>query len=698
MDANQWARTRSLFHSLVSLPRDEQLRKLASLPENDRDLRAELEKLLTESESLTGFLSTGLALESASPAVRTLTPGEIVGERYQVEQFLGAGGMGEVYRVHDREANQAVALKTLRADATSQPMLISRLHKELQLARRIVHPNVCRMFEIGRATRPSGEIVYLTMELLAGPTLSETIRERPMTIAEATPIASQLISGLDAAHAEGILHRDFKSANVILVGDRAIITDFGLARERGAEETFSDFRTGAIIGTPAYMPPEQLQGKTLTTAADIHALGAVLFEMVTGRVPFPGGTPLATALKRLQHDAPSPRELVDSIPSAWEGAILACLEKDPARRPAAALDVLALLEGRTRRSFRLPTRRIAAGALVAGAAGAAIYAGSRRTTFNVEAERSFKKAEEYARRRTATDLRNAVEEYEKAIKLEPQHARAWAGLANVFSAMSEFGMIGAEEGYRKASDAAQRAIKLDPHSARGHGAIGYLISNDLNRWHTAAPSFERAVGYDPKDPLVRLWYASFLGKRGDSAAALGHIAKGLNEDPSNFVLNQQLAFELYRARRYDECYRQTLELVRLQPFEGGTHFMMARVLERQAKYDEALARCDEAVKYALMPALADSMRAVIHWSQADATGARQLALAAGKYWERKPMATIHIATAYGYMGEHEKAIGILLTGCDRNDASVLGAQHHPLLDGMRAHPRYSQFLSRVGGS
>gem|GEM_PF-6584749 len=226
--------------------------------------------------------------------------------------------------------------------------------------------------------------------------------------------------------------------------------------------------------------------------------------------------------------------------------------------------------------------------------------------------------------------------------------------------------------------------------------LGYIISNDLKQWRTAKVHFQRAVRYDPKDPMVHLWYATYLGKTGDSNEALIQIRQALNDDPSNFVLNQQLASELYRARRYDECYRQAVELERLQPYEGGTHFMMARALERQRRFTEALARCDDAVKYGLVTELVDTMRAVIEWSSGSFQIAHRLAQAAEEYWREKPMATIHVASAYGHLGEETRAIDVLLVGCDRDDSSVLGAPSHPLLEHLRVHPRYAEFLTRIG--
>src|SRR5262249_45005117 len=179
---------------------------------------------------------------------------------------------------------------------------------ETQVARKGTPPNVCRLFDVGIDRRSGREVAFLTMELLDGETLSARLRRAGrMTTAEAMPIAEQIAAGLTAAHEAGIIHRDLKCANILLVGSRAVVMDFGLARviAEGSDQVTGD----GVVGSPAYMAPEQVEGgRPLTAAADIYAFGVVLFEMVTGRLPFVGETPLATAVMRIREDARSPRE------------------------------------------------------------------------------------------------------------------------------------------------------------------------------------------------------------------------------------------------------------------------------------------------------------------------------------------------------------------------------------------------------
>src|SRR5262249_7849928 len=219
----------------------------------------------------------------------TFQNGQILSGRFRIVRLLGVGGMGEVYEAEDLVLHKPTALKTIRSHIAADERMRARLAQEVHAAQEIAHPNICRINDL-HFDRPAGgrdeEIAYLTMELLEGETLSAHLRRAgAMSASGAEPLAKQLASALSAAHRAGVIHRDFKSANVILAtspggNTRAVVTDFGLAqsvRTHPASEHLTG--TGQIVGTPAYMAPEQLFGGPITSAVDIYALGVVLYEM-----------------------------------------------------------------------------------------------------------------------------------------------------------------------------------------------------------------------------------------------------------------------------------------------------------------------------------------------------------------------------------------------------------------------------------
>lgn len=284
-----------------------------------------------------------------------LVPGDqLIARRYRLIRFIAQGGMGEVYEAHDELLGSRVALKMIRRDLLSRPVARERFKRETSLAMRVTHQNVCRIFDLGehQDSRTGEALTFLTMEFLDGPTLESWLLDKgKLEAQEALPIALQLAAGLAAAHDAGVIHRDLKSANIMLVpsapGTRVVITDFGLARS-SLEEGIATGLTSieSAIGTPAYMSPEQAEGRPLTPASDLYSLGVVLFEMVTGIWPHRAPTPMAMLLRRIQDPPPSPRSVVPGLDPLWDAVILRCLEVSPSRRFPGGREVAAALEGR----------------------------------------------------------------------------------------------------------------------------------------------------------------------------------------------------------------------------------------------------------------------------------------------------------------------------------------------------------------
>jgi tetratricopeptide (TPR) repeat protein len=281
----------------------------------------------------------------------SLKPGQILASRYRIHGFLGQGAVGEVYEAEDLELGGRVAVKVLRSALAQDERVVRRFKQEIQLTHRITHPNVCRTYDLVYHQKPGQPVrVFLTMELLHGETLEALIsRQGRLAPSEALPIVRQIAAALRAAHAAGVIHRDLKSSNVFLVaspsGVRAVVNDFGLAWSDEPEGAATLTATGELIGSPAYMAPEQVRGETATSATDIYAFGVVLFEMITGELPFVGKSAFYTALKRLQEPPPPPRDRVPGLDPVWDGVILRCLEREPADRFATVDEVVSALAG-----------------------------------------------------------------------------------------------------------------------------------------------------------------------------------------------------------------------------------------------------------------------------------------------------------------------------------------------------------------
>jgi protein kinase-like protein len=329
---------------------------LGALPEAKRD--SALEHIASCDDCRVLFSSAAQALEDTGPVATSshlgaFQPGTLVAHRYCVERFLARGGMGEVYAARDTVLNERVALKTVCSQPSTDVKAIRRLKSEALLSRRIGHPNTCRIFEFGEHEGPAGEIIhFLAMELVEGETLGARLRrEGPLPIEHVQILIRQVLGGLAEAHGLGIVHRDLKTENIMLreptapalVVD-AVVMDFGLALRMGADERLTS-DSNALIGSVAYMAPEQVEGQRLTPATDVYAFGIILFEMLTGQLPFRAATPASTALLRLHQPPPRLSSVRPELGTYWDGLVLRCLERSVERRFSSAREVLVALDG-----------------------------------------------------------------------------------------------------------------------------------------------------------------------------------------------------------------------------------------------------------------------------------------------------------------------------------------------------------------
>ncbi len=277
--------------------------------------------------------------ETVDAPVKELAPGSVLAGRYQVIEELGHGGMGRVYKVYDQEVKAKLALKLIKPEIAADKGTIERFRNELKTARDISHRNICRMYDLGRE---AGNY-FITMEYVSGEDLKSFIkRARQLVAGTAIIIARQICDGLAEAHRVGVVHRDLKPGNIMIDKEgNAKIMDFGIARSLSAKGITG---AGVMIGTPEYMSPEQVEGKEVDKRSDIYSLGIILYEMLTGQVPFEGDTPFTVGVKQKGEAPKDPKSLNAQIPQDLSRLVLKCLEKDKERRYQSADALRAELE------------------------------------------------------------------------------------------------------------------------------------------------------------------------------------------------------------------------------------------------------------------------------------------------------------------------------------------------------------------
>jgi serine/threonine protein kinase len=704
MTPENWRRIEPYFYCALDLPPLERDAMLLKLESTDPEVAFAVRQLLANNENNSSFLREPVwagQSDERDPERWSIELGSLLVGRFEIMSRLGRGGFGEVYEAFDRWLEKRVALKTLRPRESAAPDPLERFKKELKAAIQIKHVNVCQLFDLFLPPTPEEGPVFFTMELLMGETLAERIKRGPIPSEEATGLVKQLINGLAAAHEKAIIHRDLKPGNIMLVPQndsvRLVITDFGLAREaRPAGETMETI--SAFAGTPSYMAPEQLRGQRATVQSDIHALGVVMFEIVTGRRPFGGDSPIEIAAARLNGVAPSPRLYVKNLDKRWTSAILSCIDNNPALRPASVFEILSLLEfgGRQRLSRRKALWAVGTG-LLSAAAGTLLILRPRPTEpRNREARDHWRLGLETARRVNEKDYRTAIDEFQQALALEPDSAAVWADLAATYAKAYNFEFFPNEDLLGNAHQAANNALARDDGLAVAHGVLGFVRSLDLREWPQAESEFQKAMNSGRNVSQVHSWYGLHLMKTGRFKRAVEESMLAVSRDSTDYYSALVWATVCFVTRDWNQLDTSTARLIRYQNDKPNSHLMRARTLEHYNDLAGAASEISEAERLSGKSTTIMLARASLEIAGGRALQAIRIAREVEDRWEKEGAEIMLLAGIYARTGDKTRAFQILDKGYAQGKSTVLSAATNPNVDSLRDDPRYPPFLRKLG--
>ncbi|MBM3787523.1 MAG: hypothetical protein FJW30_24470 [Acidobacteria bacterium] len=717
MNLTRWPEVKSTYFDAAALSEAERPRFLVNLSERDPELAEIVKGLLSDSAKDGLEISKPCWGEGDPEPARTLPDGHLLGGRFEITNCLGTGGAGEVYRAFDRERREFVAAKLLHLERLPNDAAERLLRNEVHTAQKVNHRNVCRLYEFFPSRE--NQRPFITMELLAGETLADRLkRAGRFSITEAEPIVKQMLDGLESAHREDVQHRDFKASNIMLAEDsRVVVMDFGLACEvREGEDLGHTISLNKFAGTLAYMAPEQILGQQASVQSDIHALGVVLFEMLTGARRFDGATPMETASRRLNEEAPEPRVDGKPVNRKWAAAIRACLEKDPAKRPAS---IAALREiFRHGGPIRIPYRKLA---VITGFVAACCLVGAGIQIVNqreaaAEARRtamdSFMRGSKLLEEFSLPAELAAVPHFETAIKADPHFAMAMASLAEVRLLLSRSDSGKANEHLQQAKSWAARAIEIDPNLAEGHVVMAGLHQSDWN-WRESEASYLRALQLKPRMAKAHRWYAGLVLQFGRFDDGMRHMRQAMELDPDDRSMPGTVGLYYFLAGRYQEALTILEPAVRdldtVSRSDGSRHnlaqvyaYLGSTTRGEESKAYFAKARRQAEVMLAMETrgnkpkfSLASQILAHVHLLQ----GSRELAAPHVKK-VMDAYATGHapamlVAFLYAARNENAEAVRVLNKGVSDHDPSLLYIHVIPFFLELRKDPRFQEVIHRM---
>ncbi len=599
-----------------------------------------------------------------------------LGDRYHVEDIIGAGGMAVVYRAQDQKHDRPVAVKVMRAEVAAA-VGRERFLSEISIAARLQHPHILPLIDSGDA----GGILYYVMPFLDGETLAQRLaRERQLSIGESMRITTEVVSALRYSHERGVLHRDIKPANVMLTGGHAVVMDFGIARAMN-DASSRLTSTGMLVGTPAYMAPEHIDGK-VDSRSDIYAVGCMLYEMLAGSPPFSGPTAQSILLRHLTHPVPALSAWRDDVPRHIELVVMRALEKRPDDRFQGMPMLLAELQ-------------LAA----TGASPVSVVPQKQEPSppdpdsydTYLRGVHSFDKRAEPANER-------AIKLLEQATKQDPKFAPAFAALGAAY--VEKFFTYDPDpEWEERAFVAIEKARSIDPGLAKIYVVKGSLLWTKERRFphFDAINEFRRALAIAPDnvEALNELGKVLFHIGRLDEAAQ--SLERALKFDSSFINARFRLALtEMLRGN-----YAQSLDLLRLLPASSHgssatgiralNHHYLGRTEEGRRILKSASAADREESDFHSVEGIFFALAGDIASAEKSIATEIEISRNLGHYHH----AVCYIASARALMGESDTAIDLLAQASDDGFPCYPWFERDSCLESLRSLPRFVTLIQEL---
>jgi eukaryotic-like serine/threonine-protein kinase len=621
MTPEHWARLQEILGAALEKSEAERRAFLDGACGANASLREEVERMLACESEAGGFLESPaveVAARALAAASGSISPGSRLGP-YEIVSLAGVGGMGEVWKAHDPRLNRFVALKVLPRELVADPERKHRFIREARAASALNHANIVTIHEIGQADG----IDFIAMEYVEGASLAQLIPPQGLPLKRALEYATEIADGLAQAHNAGLVHRDLKPANIMVTTQgRVKLLDFGLARRLRltSEENSTLSMSGQIAGTPAYMSPEQAQGKPLDTRTDLWSLGALLYEMITGRRAF-AADDLPATLHAVMHTPPP--ELGDDVPGGLQKIIYRALAKKPEDRyqsaaemmqdlrqvaapeaqggtPAATIEEIgnylrlaaspsSAPKKRSRRRWLLVLPLVAV--LAAGLWMWRKPAGPKPAAYE-----TYLKARGYIQRyEKPENLDRAIVLLNNAVREDPNFTLAFASLGEAYTMKSRFTKDPSL--LNEAESNARRALQLDDTLAQVHIVLGGVHGARGNR-DLAQEEYQRALKLDPSNPGALFGLAGEYAarQRVQEAEQLYRRAAALR--PDSWEGYNNLGIFLKAQKRPQEAAQQFRRVVELTPDNVAGHLNLAASLIDEGKFDEAEAPLERASQLA----------------------------------------------------------------------------------------------------